>query len=348
MITDKNKKIYAGENAVHSFLRPAGVGFSPIIELPGRVNPFIADGVRIFIKMVQFMPLFNIKALPAYNMLRNIEPDKLKEISDLIEYSSGNTVLSLAIFAQYFGIPNMHAIITPDVPASKKRLLQIVGAHLLISHGPASPDVFAEEGGIWEAKQIGDKPSWHNLNQYINEENKNASYKYIGKEIWDQIGEDLSIFVASIGTGGTIYGSGSFLKEQHHRVFVLGTAIQKGSAIPGPRGEVMIHKLGIPWEKVTDEVIPINAHDAFLHSLRLIRLGLFVGPSSGMQLAALLQKIETLKINNELHAFRNKHGQVFCSIIGCDTMFPYIDDYFEVLGAEHFHPVKDLTDDHNE
>ncbi|HAQ39282.1 MAG TPA: hypothetical protein DCQ58_12310 [Saprospirales bacterium] len=347
MLSDRDKKIYAGKDAVHSFLKPAGVGFSPVIELPDSVNPYNGDQVRIFIKMVQFMPLFNIKALPAYNMLANIRPEDLDEITDLIEYSSGNTVLSLAVFAQYFGIPNMHAIITPDVPASKKRLLQLVGAHLLISHGPASPDVFAQEGGIWEAKNIGQKKSWHNLNQYINEENKNASYKYIGKEIWDQIGDDLSIFVASIGTGGTIYGSGSFLKQQHPNVFILGTAIQKGSSIPGPRGEVMIHKLGIPWEKVTDEVISINAYNAFYYSLQLIRLGLFVGPSTGMQLAALHQKIDMLKENNQLDTFRNQRGQIVCSIIGCDTMFPYIDDYFEVLDDQHFHPARDMDPANN-
>ncbi len=347
MESDQIRKIYAGDNAVHSFLKPAGVGLSPIIELPVSVNPYAEKRVRIFIKMVQFMPLFNIKALPAYNMLANIPSSDLKGITDLIEYSSGNTVLSLAVFAQYFGIPNMHAIITPDVPASKKRLLQLVGAKLLISHGPASPDVFAEEGGIWEAKNIGARDNWHNLNQYINEENKNASYKYIGKEIWEQLGDELSIFVSSIGTGGTIYGSGSFLKHQQPDIFVLGTAIEKKSSIPGPRGEVMIHKLGIPWEKVTDEVISINAHDAFYHSLQLIRLGLFVGPSTGMQLAAALRKISHLQESGELDSFRNVNDEVVLSIIGCDTMFPYIDDYFEVLEDTHFPPVQDLKDIHN-
>ena len=338
----KNKKIYKGEDAVHSFLRPEGVGFAPMVELPSSINPFKKDKVRIYVKMVQFVPLFNIKYLPAYNMLANIPKKDLKKIENLVEYSSGNTVLSLSILAQYFGIKNVHAIITPDVPSHKKNLLQLVGTNLLISNGPASPDVFGNEGGIHDAKMLGKKAGWYNLNQYVNEANQKASEQYIGKEIWSQFGKKLSIFVSSIGTGGTIFGSGTFLKKKNKKIYILGVAIQKGSSVPGPRGEAMIHKLGIPWEGVTDEVLAINMTESYRYSLDLIRLGLFVGPSTGMQLSALIKKIEELKMKKMLKDFRNEDGEVVCSIIACDTMFPYIDDYFEVLPSHLFPEIKKM------
>lgn len=340
-MVNKNK-IFEGENAINYFLRPDSVGFTPVVELPASVNPFLKDKVHIFVKMVQFVPLFNIKSLPAYNMLCNIPEKELKDIKNLVEYSSGNTVLSLTVLAQYFGISKMHAIITPDVPLHKKRLLQLLGTNLLISSGPASPGVFDQEGGIYDAQKLGTKRGWYNLNQYVNEANKNASEKYIGKELWSQFGRRLNVFVSSIGTGGTIFGAGSFLKKQNKNIFVLGTAIKKGEAIPGPRGEVAIHKLGIPWEKVTDDVLSIGSKEAYQYSLNLIRLGLFVGPSTGMQLSALLKKLKELKNKKQLKNFKNKKGEIICCLIACDTMFPYIDDYFSTLPAELFSKVKEL------
>ena len=108
-------------------------------------------------KLVHSAPLGNIKSLPSYVMLKNI-PEKTFQNKNLVEYSSGNTALSLTILSQYFGIPKMHAIITPDVPIHKQRLLQLVGTNLLISRGPACPDVFADFGGVYDAKILGKNP----------------------------------------------------------------------------------------------------------------------------------------------------------------------------------------------
>lgn len=337
-----NKKIFKGEKAITSYLLPGTLGLTPVVELPSSINLFEKDNVRIFVKLVQFVPLSNIKSLPAYMMLDAISKKKLSKIKNLVEYSSGNTVLSLAILARHFGIPNMHAIITPDVPEHKKRLLQLVGANLLISHGPASPGVFDNEGGIYDAKMLGEQKDWHNLHQYINKGNTRAAKLYVGRELWKQLGNKLCIFVASIGTAGTIVGAGGYLKKKIPKLFILGTAIKEGSKIPGPRGEVAIHKLGIEWENVVDEVMAVDAKSAFTKSLELIRLGLFVGPSTGMQLHALLKKLEKLKKKKILKKFQNKDGEIICSIVACDTMFPYIDEYFTNLPKNMFPKIKHL------
>lgn len=337
-----NKKVYEGENAIRSFLLPKNFGMTSIVELPSLLNPFKKDKVRIFVKLVHSAPLGNIKSLPSYVMLKNIPEKKRSKIKNLIEYSSGNTALSLTILSQYFGIPKMHAIITPDVPEHKKKLLQLVGTNLLISHGPACPDVFAEEGGVHEAKIFGKKVGWYNLNQYENPGNVESSTEYIGKELWYQFGKKLSIFVSTIGTAGTITGAGGYLKKKKSDIKIIGTAIKKGSVIPGPRDEVAIHRLGIEWKKIVDEMIPISASPAFQKSLELIRLGLFVGPSTGMQLAALLIKLKEYKKKNKLKELKNADGEIICCFLACDSMAPYVDEYFENLPKKFFPKIKDL------
>jgi cysteine synthase len=327
MIPNKNvsKNIFSGEKAIFNYLVPGATGPTPVIELPLRLNPYLKNGVHIYIKLMQSLPLANIKSLPAWYMLDAIPKKELKKIKHLVEYSSGNTVMSLTILSRHFGIPNMHAIITPDVPKNKQNLLRLLGTNLIISNGPASPDVHAKIGGVWEAKQMGKKPGWKNLNQYINPDSPRGASKTIGKELWEQFGEKINILCVSLGTGGTVVGSGSYLKKKIPNLYVIATSIKRGSSIPGPRGEDAVKKLFFPWEKVADLELPIGDKIAFEMSLKLIREGIFVGPSTGMQLAGILETLAKMKKQKKLKKNTN------AVLIACDTMFPYIEDYFAVL-----------------
>lgn len=336
MKKNNEKKVFEGEKGIMDFLTPGSMGMTPLIELPASVNKFTKDKVKIFVKMMQFVPLGNIKSMPSWQMLSALDKNTLSSTKHLVEYSSGNTVLSLAVLSRHFGIPNLHAIITPDVPEHKKRLLKLVGADLLISHGPKSPDVHSKLGGVYEAKELGKQKGWHNLNQYINPGNARASEEYLAKELWAQLGDELSIFASTIGTAGTIYGAGTYLKGKNKNIYVAGTSIKKGSSIPGPRVDEAILKLGIPWYDVVDKVIPIDAISAYKKSLDMIRLGLFVGPSTGMQLAMIEKMVEDMKKNKTLNKYRNKKGEVVISFVACDMMHPYIDDYFKILPKKYF------------
>jgi cysteine synthase len=341
-INQKNKKVFEGEEAIKNFLNPSSLGMVPLVELSSSLNPYKKDGVHIFIKLMQFVPLCNIKSLPSWSMLSGIEASKLKNIKNLVEYSSGNTVLSLSILSRHFGIPNMNAIITPDVPEHKKRLLRLVGAQVLISHGPACPDVNANVGGVYEAKMLGKKKGWHNMNQYVNQQIPKASAEYIGKELWEQIDGRMTIFASTIGTAGTIYGASSYLKNKNKNILTIGASIKKGSSIPGPRGEENTNKLAFPWNKVVDKEIPIDTISAYKSSLDLIREGIFVGPSTGMTLAMILKIIKDLKNKKQLDKYRNKDGEVVAVFVSADTMYPYIDEYFEVLPKKYFKKEKHL------
>lgn len=339
----KTKRIFEGNNAIFDFLDPRSFGMTPLIELPESLNHFKKDKVRIFIKLAEFVPLFNIKSLSSWMMLLGLSEKEIKETKHLVEYSSGNTVFSLAILSKYFGIPNMHAIITPDVPDHKKKLLRLVGAELLISDGPRSPDVSSQMGGVYEAKVLGGRSGWLNMNQYINKNSPTASELYIGRELWNQLGNRLSIFVSSVGTAGTIFGVGKFLKSKNNNILVVGSSIKRGSSIPGPRGEDSIGKLGFPWASVVDKTIPIDQISAYEQSLNLIRQGLFVGPSTGMQLAMINKLVAKMKKDNILNKYRNNNGEIVITFVAGDTMFPYVDDYFSVLPKKYFKSERTLN-----
>lgn len=342
IINNKSKKVFEGDNAIFDFLNPKSLGLTPLVELPSSLNNFKKDKVRIFIKLAEYVPLLNIKSFSSWQMLSSIDSESLKSVKHLVEYSSGNTVFSLSILSKLFGIPNMHAIITPDVPDHKKKLLKLAGAELLISDGPKSPDVASQMGGVYEAKVLGGRRGWLNMNQYINNNSPIASEVYIGKEIWGQLGLRLSVFVSSIGTSGTIFGAGRFLKNKNKKILIWGSSIKRGSSIPGPRGEDSINKLGFPWSSVVDQTMPINQELAYKESLNLIRSGLLVGPSTGMQLAMINKMLTSLKKENLLNKYRNNEGEVVVVFIGADTMFPYIDDYFSVLPKKYFKTDKSI------
>lgn len=345
MIKDNNsnKQIFEGDKAIFDFLNPKSLGLTPLIELPETLNHFKKDKVKIFIKLANFVPLLNIKSLSSWMMLSGLSDKEIKETKHLVEYSSGNTVFSLAILSKYFGIPNMHAIITPDVPDHKKKLLKLVGAELLISDGPRSPDVSSQNGGVYQAKVLGSKTGWHNMNQYINKKSPEASELYIGKEIWNQLGNKISVFISSIGTSGTILGVGKYLKDKNKKIFIGGACIKRGSSIPGPRGEDAINKLGFPWSFVVDKTMSIDQGSAYLESLNLIRQGLLVGPSTGMQLAMINKMINKMKKDKTLNNYRNNKGEIVIVFVAGDTMFPYVDDYFSVLPKKHFKPERTLN-----
>ena len=100
----KLKRVFEGSDAIKTFLAPGSMGFTPIVELPKNLNPIHKDGVRIFIKLMQFSPLSNIKSIPAYTMLAKLSDDNLRKIKNLVEYSSGNTALSLSILSRHLRI----------------------------------------------------------------------------------------------------------------------------------------------------------------------------------------------------------------------------------------------------
>jgi cysteine synthase A len=104
-------------------LNPQNI-ISPIVELPPKMNPYYQDGVRIFAKLLHTLPLNNVKSIPAFTMLYDTERD-LTNVHTLIENSSGNTVLSLAVIAKLFGIETTKAFVSNEITIGKLKLLRL-------------------------------------------------------------------------------------------------------------------------------------------------------------------------------------------------------------------------------
>ena len=162
--------VFAGKNALRAFLDPNQNPPLPLVEIPEALNPFTKDGVRIFAKLMNFLPLGNVKSLPAYNMLLEKET-QLDGIHHLIENSSGNTVFSLAVIGRLFGIPNTRAIVSHEVTWGKLQLLRFFGTEVFVNEEPICPDPSDRNSGIHKAKKLGNKKGWFNPGQYDNDGN---------------------------------------------------------------------------------------------------------------------------------------------------------------------------------
>src|SRR5437763_1142330 len=330
------KNVFSGPSAMKDFLDPCRI-VTPLIELPGSLNPLAKDNTRIFAKRMDLLPLGNVKSLPAFQMLKTAQLDG---IHTLIENSSGNTVASLAILGRLFGVPQTKALVSNEVSRGKLALLRLFGVEVFVKDESICPDPNDPESGIYQAKRLGLTEGWFNPSQYENEANPTAHSVSTGPQLWEQLEGTLTVFCAGLGTTGTLVGTGSYLKEQSPSIMTVGVVRSPNNPVPGVRTENLLRESAFDWGKVADAVELIGTRDAYLQSLKLCREGLLVGPSSGFVLAGLLQFLFKQQESGRLDTLRNGNGDVVAAFICCDSPFPYLDEYFEYLGDECFPPIQ--------
>ncbi len=331
--------VFAGPDAVKNFLNPDYNPPLPLVEIPDQLNPFRKDEVRVFAKLMNFLPLANVKSLPAYNMLLEKEKE-LKGTKSLIENSSGNTVFSLAVIGRIFDIPKTEAIVSHEVTWGKLQLLRLFGTEIMVNEEPICPDPADRESGIYKAKQIGKRKGWFNPGQYDNEANPKAHEKWTGPQIWEQTEGKITIFCSGLGTTGTIVGTGKYLKKQSPKVTTIGVARLPNNPVPGVRTPNLLRQIAFDWKRSTDHIEEVGTKESFKKSLELCRAGIVTGPSSGFALQGLFQFIAKQKENGGLENLKNKDGEVVAVFICPDSPFPYLDEYFEFLDESHFPKIK--------
>ncbi len=318
------KNVFAGPDALKEFLDPDCNPPLPLVELPAHLNPFAAQKVRIFAKLLYLLPLLNNKSLPVLKMLQDASHD-LEGVHTIVENSSGNTAFSLAIVARLYGIQNVRAIVPMDIAPGKLELLRLAGAD--VRFAPSNG------GGIALAKQIGKKPGFLNLDQYGNPANIEAHAIWTARQVWEQTDGNLSIYCAGLGTTGTALGAVKFFREHGNKVTVVGTYVLPDAAIPGVRSIARLSEISFDWESEVPNRVGAGTAESYKHSLDLCRGGLMAGPSSGFALAGLLRFLEQ---HPDLDRFRNSDGEVVSVFICCDTPFPYLDKYSTILNPSDF------------
>lgn len=336
---DMNKRHYSGADGITEYLRPRRDEYIPLVELPASLNPYLeAYDVHINVKLMNTLPLANVKSLPAWNMLAEAPVD----LSGLriAESSSGNTVFSLGLLAKHFGASSVTAIASNDVTTGKLNLLRLAGINVTLMDGPMCPDANDPNSTIAVAHRQGDQDGWYNPGQYNNDANPGAHEKITGPQLYDQLGDGLGLFVAGLGTTGTLLGTARYLHTKITDLKVAGIVRVPNNPVPGVRTRNGLREVGLAWDSViTEQPIAINERDSYLYSLRLIRAGLLVGPSTGFAYAGALRQLEYMVETNEIEALRGRHV-VF---IAPDSMFPYVDEYFEVLDNEVFPIIDDRS-----
>ena len=266
------------------------IGGSPLVEISGKLNKGKA---RVLAKVEFFNPGGSVKDRIALAMVETAEKSgKLKPGATIIEPTSGNTGVGLALVAAVRGY---HLILTmPETMSIERRKLAAAyGAEIVLTPGAAGM-----KGAIEKAEELRDSISGSViLQQFENPANPYFHYLTTGPEIWDAIGGELAAFVAGVGTGGTITGTGRFLKEKNHDVKIVAVEPDTSAVLSG--GEPGMHKLQgigagfVPKVmdiSVLDEVVKVSAEDAGSTArATAANEGMLVGISSGAALWAAIE-----------------------------------------------------------
>ncbi len=268
------------------------IGKTPLLEASRYAKASGVEDVTILTKLEYFNPAGSVKDRVALAMIEDAEKKGiLKPGATIIEPTSGNTGIGIASVAAAKGY---HAILTlPDTMSVERRtFLKAYGAEIVLTEGAKGM-----KGAIAKAEEL--KESIEGsviLGQFVNPANPAAHRETTGPEIWDQTDGKVDIFVAGVGTGGTVTGVGEYLKSKNPGVKIV--AVEPASSPVLSKGEAGPHKIqGIGAgfvpdtlnTKVYDEVITIENEDAFAEGAAFGHAeGVLVGISSGAALKAAL------------------------------------------------------------
>ena len=182
------------------------IGNTPLIRAR---NILKKEGVSLYLKLEGNNPGGSVKDRPAYNMISSaLERKEIKKGDYLIEATSGNTGIALAMIAKQFGL-NIELVMPENSTKERVQTMRAYGAKVTLT----SSETGIEGSRIYAEKQVKEK-GYFMLNQFANDDNWKAHYKTTGPEIWRDTNHEITHFVSSMGTTGTIMGTSTFLKEK--------------------------------------------------------------------------------------------------------------------------------------
>ena len=276
------------------------IGKTPLLELK-HLEKELALHARLLAKLESFNPGGSAKDRVAVAMIDDAEEKGLlKPGAVIIEPTSGNTGIGLAAVGAARGYRVI--IVMPDTMSMERRLLmKAYGAELVLT-----PGAEGMSGAIKKAEELAEAiPGAFIPGQFTNPANAEAHYKTTGPEIWEDTDGNVDVFVAGVGTGGTITGTGRYLKEQNPAVKIVAVEPDTSAVLSGK--EAGPHKLQgigagfIPEvldTEIYDEVVPVTAEDAFEYGRKLgTAEGILAGITAGAALWAAVE--EAKKPENE-------------------------------------------------
>jgi cysteine synthase B len=270
------------------------IGNTPLLEITKLVAGITPREVRIFAKLEGFNPGGSVKDRAARSMiLRGIESSELRPGKTILDSTSGNTGIALAMVGAALGYP-VELVMASNVSRERKRIIEAYGAKIIFSDPMELSD-----GAIRLCRKIyAENPErYFKPDQYNNEANSLAHFETTGPEIWHQTEGSVTHFVAAIGTGGTVMGTGRFLKTKNRNIKMI--AVEPDDPMHGLEGlKHMASSIvpGIYHENELDWKIPIATEDAYEMVYMLGQIeGMVVGQSSGAALLASMKLARTLR-----------------------------------------------------
>lgn len=286
------------------------IGNTPLVLSRSLVkNP----DVRLYFKMEGHNPGGSVKDRPALNMIKSaLDRGEIDQTSKLIEATSGNTGIALAMIAGLFGL-DIELVMPENSTRERVQTMRAYGAKVILT---------SSENGIEGARDYAEAKvrdeGFVMLNQFGNPDNWKAHYKTTGPEIWNDTDQNVTHFVSAMGTTGTIMGVSTYLKEQNPDIQIIGAQPTDESSIPGIRKwpEEYLPKIFDP--KRVDRIEEVSQEQARVMTKRLAKEeGVFAGMSSGGSATV------ATRIANEL-----KSGTIVCII--CDRGDRYLSsDLFD-------------------
>jgi len=267
----------------------SAIGNTPLIELTNVKN---GSPVKIFGKLEGSNPGGSVKDRPAYYMIKRAEESgALNHAKTILEPTSGNTGIALAMIGAAKGY--RVKLFMPECVSSERRLiLEALGAEVILTPAKEGTDGAIRRVHALREREPG---KYYMPNQYDNENNVCAHYETTGPEIYRQTMGEVDVLVAGMGTGGTLMGTGKYLKEKKPEVRVVGVEPTLGHTVQGLKN---MHEAIVPKiyrEENLTEKITIEDGEAF-EMIRLLaqKEGVFVGLSSGAAMAGALKVAEKM------------------------------------------------------
>ena len=203
------------------------VGKTPLVKI---TNIFQKEGVNLLVKLEGNNPGGSVKDRAAYNMIAEaIKRKNIRKGDYLVEATSGNTGIALALMAKVLGV-NMVLVMPENSTEERVKTMRSYGAEVILTSAEAGI-----EGSRDVAMELKYKKGYFMLNQFENNDNWKAHYKTTGPEVWESSSEEVTHFVSSMGTTGTIMGVSAFLKGKNPDIQIVGVQPTEGSRIPGIR-----------------------------------------------------------------------------------------------------------------
>ena len=260
----------------HSFF--GLIGNTPLVELK---NIFNSTEVKVYAKLEGQNPGGSVKDRAAYSMIKNaIDRGDIKPGDKLIEATSGNTGIALAMISSIFGI-EIELVMPENSTIERVKTMEVFGAKVILT-----PAKISMEGARDYVEDKVKQGGYVMLNQFGNSDNSKAHYEGTGPEIWKDTNHEVTHFVSSMGTTGTIMGVSRYLKEQNTDIQIVGAQPTDGSRIPGIRRWPKEYLPTIFEAERVDQVVDVSQEEATTMTKRLAREeGIFYGMSSGGSVA---------------------------------------------------------------